>query len=116
MNTNEKLQRIKAECERLLALAKQRTPGFWSLDHCTPYGSTERTYQVEGPPSGGPHEWPDFERKSDAEFVCECAGTAEAGWKATIATIDQYLKSNGLGQGFLYEMICEILTAWEGLV
>ena len=39
-----------------------------------------------------------------------------AGFKTTIAAIEFYLNSNGISQGFLYGLICEILTAWKGAV
>ena len=68
MTTTEKLNKIKAECERLLI------------------------------------------EREDLEYL------AEAGWRSTITAIDYYLESNEIGQGFLYQMICGIITEWEGLV
>ena len=104
MTTTEKLQKIKAECERLLALAEKRTPGKWF-----PTGRTA-CYNA-----------------NDAEFIAACAGLAEAGWKATIAAIDDilpYLQDDYAADGFfrsghkwlLNKRAQPILAAWKGAV
>ena len=59
-----KLQKIRAKCQELLALAEKRTPGKWDADG-------ELKYMGD-----------------DGIFIAACAGPAEAGWRATIAAID----------------------------
>ena len=73
------LNRIRARCVELLEIAKKRTPGEWNgvESEGDYFGDTliglGATY--EG--------WQD-----DVAFVTSCAGAAEAGWRATIAAID----------------------------
>ena len=116
--TTEKLQKIKSECERLLALAEKRTPGDW----IRPSRFSTHLVCAKSKNPGSlvcdfPDSTPDLSQHSgDADFVSACAGPAEAGWRSTIAVIEFYLNSNGISQGFLYGLICEILTAWKGLV
>ncbi len=104
---NEKLQVIKAECQRLLALAEKRTPGKWEPGNGAVWANTKNESQ---------NEVCEFVEDEDSDYIAACAGPAEAGWRATIAAIDFYLDSNGIVQGCLYELINEIITAWEGLV
>lgn len=96
MTTTEKLQRIRARCVKLLALAEKRTPGKWF-------------YYLEPrlPITGECDVRPD-----DAAYIAACAGAAEAGWRATIAAIDSILR-RGAEEGL--ESI-EIRVAWEDLL
>lgn len=78
MTTQEHLERIKAKCQSLLAIAEKRTPGRWKT---TPKARSVYTddfnYQVaytDNPP--------------DSSFIASCAGPAEAGWRATITACD----------------------------
>lgn len=87
MNTQEHLEKIKAKCLRLLAIAEKRTPGEWKAGTkgLSINGISYRLKQVG-----------DLDitfEESDLTFIAACAGTAEAGWRATIAAIE-----------FLYEV------------
>ena len=76
MNTQEHLNRIKAKCQKLLAIAEKRTQGQWSQDHL--YVDTDDNndlIKAEG-------------NIKNAAFIASCAGAAEAGWQATISMID----------------------------
>ena len=103
MTTTEHLQLIKAECERLLAIAEKRTQGEWyarprsgpgaitaevcygSIDECI----TDGTYEID-----------------DSAYIAACARRAEAGWEATIAAIERLklFPSETFSQ--------DIITAW----
>jgi hypothetical protein len=105
MTTTEHLQLIKAECERLLAIAEKRTQGEWYarsrsgpgaitaevcyglVDECI----TDGTYEI-----------------NDAAYIAACAGRAEAGWRATIAAIDK-LAFDQSGNAATIQII---LAAW----
>ena len=110
MNTIDKLNKIKSECKRLLALAEKRTPEKWTCPNTRTevFMIDSRLVAMCNGPETSAH--------SNAAFIAACAGPAEAGWRSTITVIEFYLNSNGISQVFLYELICEILTAWEGLV
>jgi len=97
MNAQEKLERIKARCQELLALAEKRTPGSWRR-------AGELATHVIGDYSrnnGGmicdlPDSSPDCDQYGpNASFIASCAGPAEAGWRATIAAIDGLLEIAG---------------------
>lgn len=85
MNTQEHLNRIKARCEQLLALAEKRTPGKWMysniLDGCDGRNGgviTPCNHIIVGAKA----------TLGNSNFIASCAGPAEAGWRATIAAID----------------------------
>jgi len=76
MDTEEHLNKIIAKCKELLAGAEKRTQYFIKgLKH---------------------DKARDLMNEEDVEFGLSCAGPAEAGWRATIASIDA-----------LYEMVCD---------
>jgi len=77
MTTTEHLEKIKAKCTELLAIAEKRTAGRWSEDNCATVCLTTGRRIID-----------DFENDDDATFIAACAGPAEAGWRATIAAID----------------------------
>jgi hypothetical protein len=117
VNRDEQLQRIRARCVELLAIAEKRTPGEWA-------------YYPQN--SGFPTVFGDKlmlispvarVTNSDATFIAACAGPAEAGWKATIAAIDGLLHYSeteslihGDGGAAADAAIDAILATWEGLV
>jgi len=115
MTTTEHLQKIKAECERLLAIAKKRTKGEWSMFN----KSRTLTIDIGNEPHGrlpSIINWPGFDSNNlpynknvaNAAFIVACAGTAEAGWRSTIAAIEVVITS-----GFLASpLVKEILAAW----
>jgi hypothetical protein len=91
MTTTEHLQKIKAKCEALLALAEKRTPGRWNSIYCNVHcarnidASTASCFPVDGIIF-------DDEAEDNATFIAACAGTAEAGWKSTISAIDSAIE------------------------
>lgn len=98
MNTIEHLNKIKAKCEQLLAIAEKRTPGEWvKCEH-----SWQETSILTESRKGERHtallSIPDDEEQQEileslmdanATFIVSCAGPAEAGWRSTIAAIDE---------------------------
>ena len=77
MTTTEHLQKIKAKCEQLMAIAEKRTPGKWQPATETIWTDSEciagdMTYD-------------------DTQFIASCAGHAEAGWRATSAACKSLL-------------------------
>lgn len=92
----EKLQKIKARCEELLAIAEKRTAGKWD--------------------DGNMREWfAVYTEPQDAAFIASCAGPAEAGWRATIATIDRLQLIHGQldwGNDAAWDALEEIVAAW----
>ena len=124
MTTTEKLERIKARCQELLEIAEKRTPGEWNR------WSNGRTVQVgiSANPAIKPCivGWPGFDscgltifrQKQNAKFIAACAGSAEAGWRATIAAIDLVLRETSGYTPFNSwdRLASEIIAAWEGQV
>ena len=104
MTTEEHLQKIVAKCRANLELAARRTPGKWDKrksyfdrDQLSKYASYEvfpHTKGLKKPEDCG--EWTsladceNYEPKNlaNAAFIAACAGSAEAGWRATIAAIE----------------------------
>ena len=88
MTTIKHLQKIKAECERLLALSEKRTQGKWNNYY----------HRAEIRDRFGQKiakcDQTDRDRNnmcypfSDGDYIAACAGAAEAGWRSTIAAID----------------------------
>ena len=118
MTTTEHLQLIKAECERLLAIAEKRTPGMWTVHE---HRATWTSYLVRGGEKKNQlaqtFNWQDngFDINSEhnAKYIAACAGCAEAGcaeagWRSTIAAIESIWK-RGSEDG--YEAY-NILAAW----
>jgi len=105
MTTQEHLNRIKAKCQELLAIAEKRTAGRWSVE---PFGNWEE-YKIDPHIfSGEPAEATGM-TLSDAAFIASCAGAAEAGWRATVAAIDICLDYD---IGALEILAEEIIAAW----
>lgn len=80
MTTIEHLQRIKAKCEQLRTIAEKRTHGRWKEDSATEVWSEFSDWIADC-----------MESEYDAAFIASCAGPAEAGWRSTIAAIDDIL-------------------------
>jgi hypothetical protein len=112
ITTTEHLQLIKAECERLLAIAEKRTQGGWDAfqrdsevgtNYCRITFSDRNSDSLHG-----------YCGEVNATFIAACAGRAEAGWEATIAAIDFLSRpqsSFGHSRSEL-AMIEPILAAW----
>jgi hypothetical protein len=88
----DKLTRIRAKCVELLAIAERRSKGAWEYRFNLTYDrliTTESGAEDVALLNSG-NEIADG---NNATFIASCAGTAEAGWKATIAAIDECLSS-----------------------
>ena len=122
MTTIEHLNKIKAKCEQLLAIAEKRTPGTW---HKTRYASTriENNNERQVAACGGHTstvnaEAVELENHANTTFIASCAGPAEAGWRSTIAAIDLLLFNNErMSYGYAQskqerQIIQSILSAW----
>lgn len=84
MTRTEHLNAIAARCRELLAKAEGRTPGEWRMH------DMERATVVAGRPGGEvANTLNGFGHITrNAAFIAACAGSAEAGWLATIAAIE----------------------------
>lgn len=93
MNQSEHLDRILAKCRANLALAEKRTPGKWREGALTKHSDCEQIHW--------PVFWEDngtaghISKHADANFIATCAGSAEAGWRSTIAAIEDYKTERG---------------------
>ena len=113
MTTQEHLNAIVAKCKSLLELAEGRTQGGWvrsGYDIKQPHG---RQIADVGPHHTPPYEYPTACRMADernGDFIAACAGSAEAGWRATIAAIEGLLSLASVPQ---VEAPYEMHQAWE---
>ena len=109
MNT-EHLQRIRARCAELLAIAEKRTQGRWEWETDCLYDDQGRIIVDASCLVGDELE----EVKQTSAFIAACAGSAEAGWRATIAAIDAYIldESNSDSRNDLSAVADAIITAW----
>jgi len=94
MTTDDHLDLILAHCRERLAIAEKRTKGRWCNDplgtQCIGDISTLDADPIAQAQSRQPLRTPspDHERIANAQFIAACAGSAEAGWRATIASIN----------------------------
>lgn len=107
MTTTEHLQRIRARCVELLAIAEKRTPGEWKQgddnhESIIIKGTGEHCY---------PLRWNNGQGPDDARFIASCAGSAEAGWRSTIAAIDGILSRSFTPESSSF-LERAILAAW----
>ena len=107
MTTEEHLDRIKSRCRELLALAEKRTPGKWQADPEEGVYNASIRCGVSEPWTGNCVA--SVLKESDAAFIAACAGSAEAGWKTTIAAIEIL---NGMSPQVRDAMESAILAAW----
>lgn len=83
MTTEQRLTLIRAKCVELLAIAEKRTPGEW-------IAKREYVDTIEDGPvlkcndDSGTYA----QDAKNSAFIASCAVPAEAGWRATIATLD----------------------------
>lgn len=119
--TLEKAAAIAAHLRALLALAEKRTPGRWNDDrkeHDQPYlpikiaGNHHDICSVFI--DDAPVEDYNREQKANAAFIAACAGSAEAGWRATLAAIEGLMQLEGryLSQCHIDEIVKPICAAW----
>jgi hypothetical protein len=117
MNTQEHLNRIKAKCQELLAIAEKRTVGKWHIfegDHKYPgIEADEVSIVIYGLKNDGAGVRTGL---NDATFIASCAGAAEAGWRATVAAIDLLEDAADIGTGHYTPLAVEaaqkIIAAW----
>ena len=125
MNTTDKLNRIKAKCQEIIALGEKWTQGNWTPD---PEGAPPWLIVAGNLMDGGSPVAAQSHRMEDAFFIAACAGTAEAMARSTIAAIDG-LQSIGWysSDGEIHSdhshngrtaqnVINAIISAWEGIV
>jgi hypothetical protein len=121
MTTTEHLQLIKAECERLLAIAEKRTQGEWNVYE---HRATWTSYLVRGGEKKNQlaqtFNWQDngfdINSESNATYIAACAGRAEAGWRATIAAIDNLElmhEQPDMGEYAAWDALQNIIAAWS---
>jgi hypothetical protein len=103
MNTQKHLQRIKAKCQKLLAIAEKRTAGEWRVF------PSYRVNELSGLCVAEMESMTSDERDRNADFIASCAGAAEAGWRATIAAIEILPALDRIESGRLAD---EIIAAW----
>jgi hypothetical protein len=75
MTTTEHLQKIKAECERLLAIAEKRTKGKWIYHEGRRMSIYADTFHQDAVLHGDEY-CIDY---TDGDYIAACAGAAEAG-------------------------------------
>lgn len=108
MTASEHLQKIKAKCQELLAIAERRTAGRWQQGNSSQEMNMDMVYrkpnedgQSAGIPTFGRNSGLSREQdQHDAAYIASCAGPAEAGWRATIAAIDDWLNFYVYTDGF----------------
>ena len=88
MTTQEHLNRIKAKCQELLAIAEKRTAGEWTVNrHPTEVIDATSILSEDGQEICCGLKWHD-DWMGNGSFIASCAGAAEAGWRLTISMID----------------------------
>lgn len=117
MTTIEHLNKIKAKCEQLLAIAEKRTPGPWHthemssiyVGNGSPASLWELVHSTEK--LNNLTQASQKRLRQNATFIASCAGSAEAGWRSTIAAIDGLEEMDDTTH--LYQFITtHILSAW----
>lgn len=132
----ERLKAIRFKCVELLEMARARTPGDWRVF------STEDPYPGIDAGKTSIIKYGELDEGDgvqtglvDANFIASCAGPAEAGWRATIASLDAYFAFEGIDlspcnggscavattaeeqlEAVMGFQIQGILNAWEGIV
>ena len=99
----------------LLAIAENRTPEKWVREDYVVRQKHGRVVADFGPHHTPPNEYPKsckIQDERNADYAAACAGTAEAGWMATIAAIDGLLDSNEYTKERDAERLESIITAW----
>lgn len=118
MTDNEKLDLILAKCRANLALAEKRSTGesgkWFSSEYLDDgrFGVITDTNDIIVKLGAGKH---------NSDFIAACAGSAEAGWRSTIAAIDLFRTMETYGSDELSDRdsrngIAAILGAWRDLV
>lgn len=117
MKTNqEKLQLIKAKCQELLTVAEKRTPGKWDTLGVANSDSLRLFAKNHYLGSLGNSDSSKLDNQTNSIFIASCAGPAEAGWKATIETIDWLLEMKSFNKLSLLNggsLEALLISAWE---
>lgn len=108
MTTEEHLQKIKAKCECLLAIAEKRReyPYAWEA-----HGSDVAFWWGDECHSGYWLKSPQLDQ-STAAFIASCAGNAEAGWRATIEIVEILLPWRPWATGLGGNLAKQIIAIW----
>jgi len=116
MSTEEHLNKIVAKCRELLAIAEKRTPGKWMTieRHVVKESDDDVVASADGDFMSAEMD------ERNAAFIANCAGPAEAGWRATIAAIDMLQKDyeslndagNKDGMRVIQWRMAKIIAAW----
>lgn len=117
MDKQEHLNRIRAKCLANIALAEKRTPGKWKAE------SAEIDWSKVTGPDGHSlamchpsiADRAKGKLKGDSAFIAACAGPAEAGWRSTLAAIEQIqtMRQDTTSWDFIGRPLTDsILAAW----
>jgi len=93
MKQEQKIERIRAKCQKILELGKLRTQGRWDI--CTtryqqpgyPYAVLHYADKPEGNDVISAH----VRGESNAAFIASCAGTAEAMARSTLVALHRII-------------------------
>lgn len=110
MTTQEHLERIVAKCRELLAIAEKRTPGKWETGFASYQVVT--SYRTNGKLICEMMTNTSSERDEDAAYIAACTGSAESGWRATIAAIEALREIEENGFAHCDKVIAIIIDAW----
>ena len=113
MTQTEHLKLIRARCVELLEIAEKRTAGAWSVK---PFGNWEE-YEVHPCIGCGEPAEATGMTLGDATFVASCGtGSAEAGWLATVAAIDDCLNVDQSLPKQVQEITAEMMMQVNGIM
>lgn len=125
MTTTDHLQRIRARCVELLAIAEKRTPGKWEIHPTRSWPIIVPATNIEIPVAKVDCSISDTNRPygeacNNATFIAACAGPAEAGWRSTIASIDWIMSNHQIPDVYSQDCVDEdvgeltnaIIAAW----
>ena len=110
MTTEQHLNAIVAKCKCLLELAERRTQGEWKADGAAGCDNVRDLNGTELLFTSGMHITEDSD--PDAAFIAACAGSAEAGWRATIAACATAKLILAFGGDAESGLVKSILAAW----
>lgn len=86
MDTQQKLEKIKAKCEEIIRLGEKRTPGSWTRDEYAPHQIVAKN-QACVASALACEESIAHDAPYNAAFISTLAGPAEAMARSTIAAI-----------------------------
>jgi len=114
MTTEEHLKKIVVKCRELLEeKAAKRTPGKWTFGvrYIFAHDTCDEVAKCPFVEQGERDSW-----MTNASFIAACAGSAEAGWRATIAAISwiktAYISAYAPEREEAERVSSEIIAAW----